>query len=381
MREAVLFASFYHPLVYFAHALEILLHDVLEEEADKMSPTALAPSGSSGSMIEHSISSESLPPSESGSQLQNQPIADGEAVHGKADPVTRVAPVDQNALLPLVVAFLDHFDECLDVVVNCARKTEVARWSYLFSVVGDPRELFEVCLEKGNYKAAGSYLLVLHNLETFEHSQAHTVRLLTLARTHGWLNLCKDLLRFTRSLDDDGRALRAVVEKAGLIEDFDHATAVPSQASLLASIHRSNAPPLQRTASAPTVRDTVIMEEEEEIDSPHLQSSQSPKRITPHRSASLFTSANSDLVPPRPSLGINGRIMPASPTDLHRTSSNGSASKHQRSPTMRRSPSISSGLGMSLSKVGLRSSDHIWEQNGQVRSPISPSSPPSTSTE
>lgn len=45
-----------------------------------------------------------------------------------------------------MIDFLDHFDECLQVVVNCARKTEQTRWEFLFDVVGKPRDLFEVCL-------------------------------------------------------------------------------------------------------------------------------------------------------------------------------------------------------------------------------------------
>ena len=47
-------------------------------------------------------------------------------------------------ILPTVAEFLDHFDTSLDVVVGCARKTELTRWPHLFDVVGTPKSLFEV---------------------------------------------------------------------------------------------------------------------------------------------------------------------------------------------------------------------------------------------
>lgn len=49
-----------------------------------------------------------------------------------------------DAILPLVIKFLDQFPHALDVIVSCARKTEVALWDHLFSVVGKPKDLFEV---------------------------------------------------------------------------------------------------------------------------------------------------------------------------------------------------------------------------------------------
>lgn len=115
LASALTLASNYSSLVYFAHALEILLHDVLEDEVDN-------------------------PPSP-----------------GNRNKVKR--------MLPLVIEFLDHFDQSLDVVVGCARKTEIDRWERLFEVVGDPRGLFELCLDREKWRTAASYLLVLHNLE------------------------------------------------------------------------------------------------------------------------------------------------------------------------------------------------------------------------
>lgn len=52
--------------------------------------------------------------------------------------------VSDKLVLPTAVEFLDHFDVSLDVVVGCARKTEVTRWQHLFDYVGNPKKLFEV---------------------------------------------------------------------------------------------------------------------------------------------------------------------------------------------------------------------------------------------
>jgi RAB6A-GEF complex partner protein 1 len=95
LREAVGFALHYQHLVFFAHALEILLHGVVEEDYSERPET------------------------------------------GEDD--------EQESVLSRTVEFLDYFDVSLDVVVSCARKTEVTRWPRLFDVVGNPKSLFEVC--------------------------------------------------------------------------------------------------------------------------------------------------------------------------------------------------------------------------------------------
>ncbi|KAJ7596719.1 RIC1-domain-containing protein [Mycena floridula] len=163
VREAVVFASHYKNLVYFAHALEILLHTVVESE----------------------------------STLEEADEAETPA-----------------AVLPTVVRFLDHFDQALDVVVGCARKTEMTRWRRLFSIVGNPKTLFETCLESQRLKTAGSYLLVLHNLEQLDENNEDVVRLLTSAIEGNDWQLCRELLRFLHSIDDTGTALRKAVEEA-----------------------------------------------------------------------------------------------------------------------------------------------------------------------
>ncbi|KAJ3856637.1 RIC1-domain-containing protein [Lentinula lateritia] len=166
VKEAVVFASHYQDLVYFAHALEILLHDVVEHETD--------------------------------SELDSG--SDGQEV------------------LPKVVEFLDYFDAALDVVVGCARKTEMTRWRRLFDVVGNPKTLFETCLRSHRLKTAGSYLLVLHNLEQLDEKNVDAIRLLKSAMEEEDWQLCRELLRFLRSIDNSGVALRDALAQTGLME-------------------------------------------------------------------------------------------------------------------------------------------------------------------
>ncbi|GAA5876832.1 hypothetical protein JCM3774_000784 [Rhodotorula dairenensis] len=161
-REAVLFASQYSHLIYFPHALEVLLHDVLEDEVE-------------------------IP--------------------------------NRQGVLPRVVDFLDHFDESLQVVVNCARKTEVTRWEFLFDIVGKPRDLFEKCVAAGFLKVAASYLLVLHNLEPLEQSSKDTVRLLQAAMNAEDWTLCRELLRFLYSLDRSGQILKTALSESQALPD------------------------------------------------------------------------------------------------------------------------------------------------------------------
>ncbi|KAG5352712.1 hypothetical protein C0989_000864 [Termitomyces sp. Mn162] len=202
IREAVTFASHYKDLVYFAHALEILLHTVVESEAT----------------LESDTDSE-----------------DG----GLAD-----------AVLPTVVEFLDHFDAALDVVVGCARKTELTRWRRLFSIVGNPKSLFEVrvrirsirrqsshivtpktCLATQRLKTAGSYLLVLHNLEQLDENNDDAVRLLQSAVGGKDWQLCRELLRFLHSVDDTGAALRNALSKTNVVSFIENDSEVSSDSS------------------------------------------------------------------------------------------------------------------------------------------------------
>ncbi|KAI0343994.1 RIC1-domain-containing protein [Trametopsis cervina] len=172
LSEAVSFAYHYQHLVFFAHALEVLLHGVIEDDLP-----SVREDGSHEAELER-----------------------------------------KQKTLTNTVDFLDYFDAALDVVVNCARKIEVTNWPRLFDVVGNPKTLFEVCLASGRLKTAGSYLLVLHTLEQLDGEHDDAIRLLRCAIEAKEWQLCRELLRFLRSIDDSGEALRLAVHETGLLD-------------------------------------------------------------------------------------------------------------------------------------------------------------------
>ncbi|KAG7143531.1 Guanine nucleotide exchange factor subunit Rich like protein [Verticillium longisporum] len=108
--DAVSLAQQFQHLEYFPHALEMLLHQVLDDEVDS-------------------------------------------------------APVPEKAILPRVLSLLSCFKEYLDIVVQCTRKTEARQWRTLFAYLPPVQELFEESLLRGSLKTAGGYLIILHTLD------------------------------------------------------------------------------------------------------------------------------------------------------------------------------------------------------------------------
>ncbi|EJU04689.1 RIC1-domain-containing protein [Dacryopinax primogenitus] len=194
LEDAVNFGAYFESLVYFSHALEILLHDVLEDEVS--------------------------------GRLRN-----GQVHHAEED------EDDTGPLLSRVVEFLDYFDDALEVVVGVARKTEMARWQTLFNTVGNPRTLFEKCLSSNRLQTAASYLLVLHNLEQLDESHDDVIRLLKAAVAAKADSLCAEVLRFLRSIDETGASLLQAAREAGLLDDSG--TRTPAEAQTQVAVARS----------------------------------------------------------------------------------------------------------------------------------------------
>ncbi|GAB1311225.1 WD40 repeat protein [Madurella fahalii] len=157
--EALRLAQQHENLEYFAHALEVLLHHVLDEEVD-------------------------------------------------ANPT----PAPEHAILPRVLSLLSSFKQYLDIVVQCTRKTEVRSWRTLFAYLPPPQELFEESLQRGSLKTAGGYLLILHTFDELATASEQSVRLLSRAMLEEDWDLCKELARFLAALDETGDTLREAME-------------------------------------------------------------------------------------------------------------------------------------------------------------------------
>lgn len=113
---ALSFSKTYENLAYFGHSLEILLHNALEALSD------------------------SDLPEENESALRN------------------------------ILMFVRKFPKSLEIIVNCARKSEMALWKKFFSFAGDPKVLYKKALEIGAFNVATSYLIIIQTLEPLQVS-------------------------------------------------------------------------------------------------------------------------------------------------------------------------------------------------------------------
>jgi RAB6A-GEF complex partner protein 1 len=171
---AAALAQQYEHLSYFAHALEVLLHNVLDQEAD----------------------------------------------------ITSRREDQSGSLLPTVLSLLySSLSEpsYLSTIVQCIRKTEIASWPILLAHLPPPAVLFEQALQLDDLKTATGCLIVLQSFEddgsestgSEDDIEAYVTRLMTLARAKDDWELCSELAQFLMALDPMGDALRRVVESVG----------------------------------------------------------------------------------------------------------------------------------------------------------------------
>lgn len=178
MPAALSLCQHFSHLSYFAHALEILLHHVLDDEVDNRSRS-----------------------------------------NKTSDPAQKHEP-----LLPFVISFLQASlptKEYLDIVVQCTRKTELRSWRTLFTHLPPPKDLFEQALKLNSLKTAVGYLLVLQAFEDEKEGhdapiEDYVVRLIGLASQKGDWELCAELARFLIALDASGEMLRRAISRTGL---------------------------------------------------------------------------------------------------------------------------------------------------------------------
>ncbi|PLB43954.1 DUF1339 domain protein, partial [Aspergillus steynii IBT 23096] len=177
MPAALSLCQHFSHLSYFPHALEVLLHHVLDDEVDN------------------------------------------ESRNSKVDDPS----LKQKPLLPSVISFLQASLPAriyLDIVVQCTRKTELRSWRTLFTYLPPPKDLFEQALRLNCLKTAVGYLLVLQAFEDEEGHEApiedYVVRLMALASQKSEWELCAELARFLIALDASGEMLRRAVSRAGL---------------------------------------------------------------------------------------------------------------------------------------------------------------------
>jgi RAB6A-GEF complex partner protein 1 len=179
MPAALSLCHHYSNLSYFPHALEILLHHVLDDAVDAQ-------------------------------------------VDSSSDQA-------RSSILPSVISFLQASlpaQAYLDIIVQCTRKTELRSWRTLFAHLPHPRDLFEQALRFKSLKTAAGYLLVLQAFDEEEEPVAsdggdsqiedYTTRLLALAAQKLDWDLCAELARFLIALDGSGELLRRMIARVGL---------------------------------------------------------------------------------------------------------------------------------------------------------------------
>jgi hypothetical protein len=87
----------------------------------------------------------------------------------------------------------------------------------LFTVVGDPKDLFEHCLEKGQLKTAASYLIILQTMEPWSIVSRLQVDLLERTLEAEDFGLCSEVVRYLTSTNARKVDGASEVRSTGLI--------------------------------------------------------------------------------------------------------------------------------------------------------------------
>ena len=209
-------------LPHFDYILEHLIHTVLEEEAAQGSPTA-------------------------------------------------------NALLPNVIELIRPFPNFIKIVGECARKTEIAVWTYLFGAAGKPKDLFESAMEKGCLEIAANYLLIVETIEQPAVAYRLVRRILNACIESSNWPLCINLIHFIKSIAKNELPQSPISPKVSLplgalmhldnTADTDQpAHSTPSRMATAKPQHKTPHVPLEdKKLARPQFMSSLELREEEDI--------------------------------------------------------------------------------------------------------------------
>ncbi|KEF56034.1 uncharacterized protein A1O9_07615 [Exophiala aquamarina CBS 119918] len=222
-------ANQYNHLSYFPHALEILLHHVLDDEVDRLRD--LKKKQKDKTKAEGGLGGAGA------TEEQNPTLLSSIELTLNLGPLPAVLSFLQLVLPPATY---------LSTIVQCIRKTELSSWRTLFAHLPPALTLFEEALALEDLKTASGYLIVLQGLEEEEDEAAeegapankedlsdsagaesaphrydarkfegYVIRLMKLARRKNDMEALSELARFLMGIDPRGEALRRVVVGVG----------------------------------------------------------------------------------------------------------------------------------------------------------------------
>ncbi|KAJ2337031.1 WD40 repeat protein [Coemansia sp. RSA 2681] len=191
-QDALMYAACFEHLEFFPHAMEILLHEVLEREMDHF----------------HLHRQRQLAVSDDATESDDAVVSDGAAAAAAAAVIS-----DDAAVLPRVVALLENFSAFHEIVVHCARKTEAAFWSHLFACVGGPEKFFRQCLNNNELETATQSLIILQTLEPASVNEDNILALLAKVVAAQNKDLCLEILRFVKMTSESDPTMKRLLTR------------------------------------------------------------------------------------------------------------------------------------------------------------------------